>query len=143
MSRSKAITSDQAEKLIANDDRLFDAVALYTAQNPDIFMEWPGEREKLVGILKKVRPFRPWFKTFYRGQRGDCGERGLMGFRSWSANQRTAEEFARDYGRDGIVCVLSEPVRAVSIEGIAKWRMRLRNESHYAGMQAEYLILDE
>lgn len=136
----KPVTVDEAEALIAADDRLFDAVALYTAQNPDIFNEWPEEREKLVKLLKRVKPFRPWFGQFYRGQRGDCDE-GYLGFRSWSANRKTAEEFALDYP-NGIVCVLSRPVQAVEIEGIAKWRMRMRDESHYGGMQAEWLILD-
>lgn len=55
----KPLSVDEAEALIASDDDIFNAVALYTAQNPDIFEEWPSEREKLIKILKRVRPFSP------------------------------------------------------------------------------------
>ncbi len=118
------ITSEEAEALIAYDDSLFSAVAMYTARNPNIFEEWPEERRKLVRILKRVKPFRPWFKTFYRGQPSPCepGELAIeRGFSSWTSNPRTAEEFARDYHPDGVVCTITGPVRGVSIEGIGTW----------------------
>ncbi len=139
------ITAEEAEALIADDDRLFTAVALYTADNPNIFEEWPEERRKFVETLKRIKPWRPWFKVFYRGQPAPC-EPGLLalerGFRSWTSNRKIAEDFARDYP-DGIVCILSGRVRGVSITDIATWRMRLRDESQYPGMQAEYLILED
>lgn len=143
-SAKKAVTTDEAAAIIADDDHLFEAVWLYTGWNPDIFLEWPDQLKKLLGILKRVKPFSPWFKQFFRGQQGDCEEPGHLGFRSWSANRDTAESFARDWrGYGDVVCVLTRPVKAVSISDIAMWRMRLRpGESHYPGMQAEYLILD-
>ncbi len=142
--KSSRISSEEAEALIADDDALFTAVALYTADNPGIFEEWPKEQRKLVRILKRIRPFTTWFKVFYRGQPFSCepGELALeRGFRSWTSNLRIAENFARDVP-DGVVCTLKGLVQGVSITDIAMWRMRLRDESHYAGMQAEYLILD-
>lgn len=137
----KAIASEEAEALIADDDELFNAVALYTARDPDVFMTSADVLERLIEILLRIKPFRPWFGVFYRGQKSDCLP-GPMGFRSWTSNRSIAGEFARDYGRDGVICVLARPVKAVSIEGIETWRMRLRDESQYPGMQAEWLILD-
>lgn len=142
-SSRRLITSDEAEALIADDDDLFDAVALYTAQNPNIFMEWVEQREALIALLKRVKPFRPgYFGKLYRGQGGNCEQPGPMGFRSWSLARDIAEYFARDYRPFDVVCEMSRPVKAVSISGICMWRMRVRDESQYCGMQAEYLVLD-
>lgn len=143
-SSKKQLTVDEAEALIASDNDLFAAVALYTAQNPDIFEEWPTEREKLIKILKRIKPFMPYFKIFYRGQPDpDDSDATAMrrGFRSWTVNRKTAEYFARDYP-NGIVLVRTGKVRGVEIQGIATWRMRMTKESHYGGMQAEWLLLD-
>ena len=139
-SSQKPITVDEAEALIANDDDLFDAIALYTSYNVDIFHEWPQQLEKLIETLKRIRPFAPYFKTFYRGQTGDCRPNPL-GFRSWSINRSTAFDFIRG-DRDGVICERTGRVKGVSISGICMWRMRLRPESHYCGMQAEWLLLD-
>lgn len=65
------------------------------------------------------------------------------GFRSWSANRKTAEDFARDYYPNGIVLVRSGKVKGVEIQGSAGWRMRMTKESHYGGMQSEWLLLDQ
>lgn len=137
------LTVDEAEALIASDEDLFWAVAEYT-RNPDTFEDLPNVRERLIKILKRIKPFTPYFKTFYRGQPyTDDPDAVAMkrGFRSWSANRKTAEDFARDY-RDGTVLVRTGPVKGVEIQGIATWRMRMTNESHYGGMQAEWLLLD-
>lgn len=137
------VSVDEAEALIAADDDLFGAVSEYT-RNPDTFEELPTLRNELVKILKRIRPFTPYFKMFYRGQPdSDNPDAAAMkrGFRSWSANRKTAEDFARDY-RDGIVLVRTGPVKGVEVQGIATWRMRMTNESHYGGMQAEWLLLD-
>lgn len=143
-SSKKPLSVDEAEALIAADDDLFNAVAIYTAANPDIFEDWPHEREKLIDILNRIKPFTPWFKTFYRGQ-PDADDPSAIpmrrGFRSWTANRKTAEDFARDY-RGGVVLVRSGKVKGIEIQGIATWRMRMTNESHYGGIQAEWLLLD-
>lgn len=140
-SSGKAITVDEAEALISDDDDLFDAVALYTSQNVDVFHDWPDQLQKLIATLKRIKPFTPYFKTFYRGQTINCSPNPL-GFRSWSANRSTALDFIRG-DRDGVVCVRTGRVKGVSISGICMWRMRLRPESHYCGMQAEWLLLEE
>lgn len=137
----KKISVEEAEALIADDDELFSAVALYTARAPDIFEQDPAVLKKFIKLLKRIKPFRPRFGTFYRGEPTECRPHP-RGLRSWSANKETAEDFARDYV-EGVVCWQIGPVRGVSIEGIAMWRMRVREESHYAGMQAEWLLLDE
>jgi hypothetical protein len=140
----KSLSVDEAEALIASDDDLFETVATYKWGNPDIFEEWTYERDKLIKILKRIKPFQPYFKTFYRGQPyADILDSVVMnrGFRSWSANQDTAEEFARG-SPDGIVLVRTGPVKGVEISGILTWRMRMTKESHYSGMQAEWLLLD-
>lgn len=140
------ITSEEAAALIANDNRVFSAVAMYTAANPDIFEEWPEEHQEFLRILRRVKLFRPYSGALYRGQPSPCapGELAIArGFRSWTVSRKIAEDFARDYPPDvGVVCVLEEPVRGVSISDIVTWRMRLTDESHYSGMQAEYLILE-
>jgi len=146
LARSRsAIDHYEAAALIADDDDLFSAVAIYTAGNPDIFEEWPEQQERLVRILKRVKPFRPWFKEFYRGQ-PDAPDPGhataRRGFRSWTPRRKIAEGFATEYP-GGVVRVLSRPVRAVSMQDIATWRMRLRDESQYPGEQAEWLVLEE
>lgn len=141
------LTEDEAAAVIADDDELFEVVALYTAQDPQIFEREPQLRDELLKILRRVKPFTPSFKTFYRGQPGPCGpepEEMARGFRSWSVNRETAEDFARDYPHDvRIVCTRIGPVRGVSISDIVMWRMRVRDESHYSGMQAEWLLLEE
>jgi hypothetical protein len=143
-SSTKPITVDEAEALIASNDDLFFTVAAYKWENPDTFEESPEQLERLIKILKRIKPFRPWFKTFYRGQPyADISESAVMtrGIRSWSANRDTAEDFARD-SPDGVVLVRTGPVKGVEISGILMWRMRMTNESYYSGMQAEWLLLD-
>jgi len=144
LAASKApVSVDEAEALIAVNEDLFWAVAEYT-RNPDTFEELPHLRNELIKILNRIKPFRPYFKNFYRGQPyADNPDAVAMkrGFRSWSANRKTAEDFARDYP-DGTVLVRTGPVKGVEIQGIATWRMRMTNESHYGGMQAEWLLLD-
>lgn len=138
------ITSEEAAALIANDNAVFSAVAMYTAANPDIFEEWPEAHQEFLRILRRVKLFRPYSKVLYRGQPDPCapGELAIeRGFRSWTVSRKVAEDFARD-DPNGVVCILEKPVRGVSISDIAMWRMRLTDESHYSGMQAEYLILE-
>jgi len=143
-SSTKPLTVDEAEALIASDNDLFDTVATYKWGDPDTFEDRPHETGKLIKILKRIKPFTPYFKTFYRGQPyADIQDSVVMkrGLRSWSANRDTAEDFARG-SRDGIVLVRTGPVKGVEISGILMWRMRMTPESHYSGMQAEWLLLD-
>lgn len=138
----KRVSSEEAAALIANDDDLFNAVTIYQAANPDIFELWPQERTKLIQILKRIIPFRSPYGAFYRGEPDVEADvpATQRGFRSWSVARDIAEEFARE--SHGIVRVLSGPVKGVEIGDILSWRSYLRDESHYPGMQSEYLILD-
>jgi hypothetical protein len=136
-------TEEQAAEEIANDDDLFNTVAEYTADNPDVFEDKPEMAQRMRSILAKVTPYEPWFKTYYRGEPSNSPNTDRKrGFKSWSGNERTAKEFSEEY-RDGVVRQRSGKSRAVALSTIFTARMRIRDgESYYTGDQAEFFILD-
>lgn len=143
-----SISAQQAAWRIASEDALFNAVAIYTADNPDILDEEAEVSLDLRKLLAKVKPFipNPWsadplHRCLYRGE-PEFGVERDRGISSFSANLKTAEEFARDYRQAGRVLRTEGGVKAVSLLDIATYRMRMTDESHYAGMQAEYFVLD-
>jgi ribosomal protein S18 acetylase RimI-like enzyme len=142
---------DKAHKAIAEDDELWNAVADYVACPGGAFDDTPGLAERFCKIIATIPPFR---RELYRGEPrmgdgrlpADLTHRPEFiqkrGFRSFTSNLSTAEEFARD-SRHGIVIKTVGKIQAVSLESICTWRMRVRqDESHYCGMQAEWFVLD-
>ena len=140
---AQTLTEEQAAEEIANDDALFETIADYTADEPDVFERKPEMAKRLRDILSRVKPSEPWFKTYYRGAPSNSPKTDRKrGFASWSANERTAKEFAKEY-RDGVVSKREGKSSALAVSTIFTARMRLRDgESHYTGDQAEYFVLD-
>ena len=143
-----AISADEAAKIVANDDELFNAVADYTAANPDIFADRPDLAERFSAILRRITPYQSYLDALYRGepaQKPTHGGPTGRGFLSFSASKKTATEFAKDaaYPGNRQVTKTTGKLQALSLESIVSERMRARpDESHYAGMQAEYFVPD-
>ncbi len=135
---NRPVSYETACALIADDDELISFISGWT-WNADHGEDHPELAARFLSILKRINP--PVRKHLYRGQQPFRQERSnKRGFHSWSANERTAKDFAE---HTGVVLEIDRPIQGVSLEDILKWRMRLRDESHYSGPQAEWFVVDQ
>jgi hypothetical protein len=134
----RPVSYETACALIAADDGLIGFLRGWT-WNADHAEENLDLSARFLAILKRIHPLVT--KHLYRGQQPFRQERSnKRGFHSWSANRGTAENFAE---RTGVVLEINRPIQGVALEDILKWRMRMTDESHMSGPQAEWFVVDQ
>lgn len=134
------ITHDQACAIIANDDRLFNAVAMHTGE-PDWFEDHPEDAKGLGAVIDRIKPFR--HSPLHRGECTLRFGEHMRGFHSWTVARDTADYFWRDCPHGtGQLLLLTVPIKGIELGHIGTWRGRLRGESHYLGSQGEWLVPD-
>lgn len=138
-SSNRPVSYETACALVADDDSLISFVSGWT-WNADHAEENPELAARFLSIMKRITPLVR--KHLYRGQQSFRQEHGhARGFHSWSANEKTAKDFAE---HTGVVLEIDRPIQGLALEDILKWRMRLRDgASHYSGPQAEWFVVDQ
>lgn len=135
---SRPVSYQVACAIIAYDVDLFSMVVGWT-ENADHAEDHPEVAARFLSVLKRIQP--PVKKHLFRGQQAfGEHEANKRGFHSWSENRATAEMFAE---RTGKVLEINRPIQGVALSDIITWRMRMTNESHYPGPQAEWFVVDQ
>lgn len=127
---AKTITNYEAAMLIGADNEMSYAIFDYKQANTVIK---PEDANNIASILQRVKPID---QTFYRGTYQES--KHPMPFRSWSANQDTAEYFA-----EGQLHKTVGPVRGVELGNIFYWHDSLYGGGSGLGdIQAEWFLLE-
>lgn len=138
---------DQVCYEIASNDELFNHISFYVSGDPEGLNDYPEVTRKLEAVLKKMKPFKPTASDgrpmdLYRGESEARKYENYREVESWTPNKKVALDFAINASYAPAVRKTMGGVQGFSLESLVYWRMRIhRNESHYSGGQAEWLLI--